>query len=377
MNKAGGFLKGLFSTKNVQKRAGLFVSRPVLNAQSWADWATKHGVPNVLAPEDMHVTIIGSRTDVMCAPQAGFPFIERDRGILSFLGADETVLAFLFRDWYLSERHFWFRENGAVSDWPEYRPHMTISYDAAGWEPTPEALKEMPPSVVMGPEAHEGFNPSAMVKKAMASTADADVFTPSAAVITKVKEALEQDALAEKSGLDPIDGQTMDLLALGLPVTKVSAERLEGSEFAKSFGESAVESAGAVENHILKFADEEQIAYGWASVSILKGALLEDLHEEGITTQALKQLCHGLIRGQRAGKFNHVGTVKADIVEALVITKELMDAICKSCKVEPVDLGREGLFIGMHVPDPADWAIAKTMDMFSIGARVKMIEVDQ
>ncbi len=104
-----------------------------------------------------------------------------------------------------------------------------------------------------------------------------------------------------------------------------------------------------------------------------------DSHRHKITTKALRQLCHGLFRGQRQGKFNHMGVKKTDIVEGMVFDADVwssmgdyFERIGELTKAE-ADVFRnmkfEGLVTGFHVEDDSLWEMAKSGDFeLSIGA---------
>lgn len=126
--------------------------------------------------------------------------------------------------------------------------------------------------------------------------------------------------------------------------------------------------------------DEERMVYGFASVSkTAAGADVEDSHGDLITTKALRNLCRGLMKGQRAGKFDHQGAKKTDICEALVFDADLWKALGQYFedtgvlppeKAEVIkSLTFEGLLTGFHVEDDATWQLAKDSDFeLSIGA---------
>lgn len=126
--------------------------------------------------------------------------------------------------------------------------------------------------------------------------------------------------------------------------------------------------------------DEERMVYGFASVSVGKaGEMVEDSHGDLITTKALRSLARGMAKGQRAGKFDHAGVKKTDIVEQLVFDADLWKALGQYFEDTGVltpdkaevfkQMTFEGLLQGFHVADDETWALAKDSEFeLSIGA---------
>lgn len=366
-------------TGAVEKRAGLYVCRQILNAETWAKWAVSAGIPDPLPADKIHVTVVHSAVDVKTKPLVNSYEILTERAVIQHLGANGDVLVVLFEDCWLADRHWFFRANGATSDWGSYRPHVTLSYSAAGFEIPPEALSSMPETLILGPEIHAALDEDAMkvVKKSV--PADPAVHDPDPedvaaaakaltyVMVNKVGDAYERAVLSDIAASRPVS--SADIRALSM--ADWAAKAFEGADMMAS-PSTAPEPAdrGSNESQLVKRADEERIAYGWASVSAtVDGNIVTDLQGDQITTEAQKQLLHGLMRDQRAGNLDHVGPVVGEIVEGIVFTKELWKAL------EPYT-GQEGLFIGMHFPQPEDWAKTEGRDMFSIGCKAISIEVE-
>ena len=136
----------------IQKRVSpLYVARPVKNGRAILDWARSQGLePNV---DDLHVTILYSRATVdwfkmgdsyaeeLTIPRGGARSVERfgDAIVVRF-GAGE-----------LGWRHQQMIEAGASSDFEDYKPHVTVVYDA----PRDLDLSGIEPytgEIVLGPE---------------------------------------------------------------------------------------------------------------------------------------------------------------------------------------------------------------------------------
>lgn len=429
------------ATALVQKRAGLYISRPIVNAQRWYDWAVKAGIPSPVPPERMHVTIVYSRVDVKCKPMMDTVEQAADRCVIQRMGADGSVLVVLWDDCYLSDRHYFLRYHGATSDWAGFRVHMTLSYAAGDFEIPDEMLAQMPEMIVLGPEVHAPLNEDAVADLKKSAPAG-DFHSPDAEDSGLAQKALAH-ALAEGLG-NPLERAVIRDIANGHPVADGELVALGKAEWLQDFyrkeagSDSVAEPAAAdpapvtktvveaakemvasavldptvndvtlntlakiaegedvsdlviasmppeilkklsgfmeTSSHVIERGlltkgamqvddDEQRIAWGWASVSTHKGEDVTDLHQEEITTRALYKMAHGLIRGARAGLFDHQGMACNEIVEAMVFCKERQKAL-------GIDLGQEGLLISMHVPDDNNWELVKSGDwMFSIGAR--------
>lgn len=136
----------------------LYIERKLLNADEVIRWAKAQGLDTTLAVEDMHVTIAFSRIPVdwfaigsdwggdengkLRVKPGGPRAVER-------LG-DGDAVALLFSDDSLEWRHKRIIEAGASWDWPEYRPHITLSWQAPGVDVA--TIKPYAGPLVFGPE---------------------------------------------------------------------------------------------------------------------------------------------------------------------------------------------------------------------------------
>lgn len=148
----------------------LYVSRRVLNADEIIRWARAQGLETTIPAEDMHVTVAFSRRPVdwfavgrdwsgdedgrLRIPPGGPRAVER-------LG-DGDAVALLFADDHLQWRHERILEIGASWDWPEYRPHITLSYDADGLDV--ETMEPYAGPIVLGPELFGEVNEDWMAR---------------------------------------------------------------------------------------------------------------------------------------------------------------------------------------------------------------------
>ena len=115
----------------------LYVSRRLLNADEVLAWAKGHGIPNLEAAADLHVTVVYSRrpVDWMKVDETwnndksgGYTLEAGGPRMVERLG--EGALALLFSSSSLAYRHGRILEqSGGSHDFSEYQPHVTIAYD--------------------------------------------------------------------------------------------------------------------------------------------------------------------------------------------------------------------------------------------------------
>jgi len=113
----------------------LYVHRPLLNGAEVVRWAKKAGFPSTIPAADMHVTVAFSRRPVdWMKVGAGYPpelpnvdVAEGGPRNLAVFGEGAVVLQFASAA--LMWRHEDILAAGASWDWPEYLPHVTITYD--------------------------------------------------------------------------------------------------------------------------------------------------------------------------------------------------------------------------------------------------------
>ena len=138
----------------------LYVHRKVLNADAIVAWAKSQGFESTLPAEDMHVTVAFSKTPVDWM-KAGTDWANDETGRIKVVpgGArlierfDGGAIVLLFNSSHLSWRHEAIKEAGASWDWPEYQPHITITYKAGAVD-----LSKIEPyrgPIELGPEVFE------------------------------------------------------------------------------------------------------------------------------------------------------------------------------------------------------------------------------
>jgi hypothetical protein len=138
----------------------LYVSRKVLNAAEILAHFREQGVGDLVAATDMHVTITYSRQPVnwMAMGEAWGSELVVNAGGARLMEAfgeskDTAVLAFVSSS--LSWRHEEMVRAGATWDWPEYQPHVSISYAFTG---DIDAIEPWRGEIKLGPEIFEALD---------------------------------------------------------------------------------------------------------------------------------------------------------------------------------------------------------------------------
>lgn len=120
----------------------LYVKRRLLNGAALAKWAKSVGLATTLPPEDMHVTILYSRTPVDPMKMGETWGSEADGGLVIKAGGPRALERFdagadgrapiilQFASWALQNRHSDMVRAGGSHDYDEYLPHVTLTYDA-------------------------------------------------------------------------------------------------------------------------------------------------------------------------------------------------------------------------------------------------------
>lgn len=141
--------------------APLYASRRVMDGTELYEWAIDAGIPNVVPPDEMHVTVAYSQTPVDPAAVLpatdelpiqivdGRPILLKDRHVVMPIESDG-----------LRADHQRYRDAGASHDYDDgYKPHATLAYDL-----DPETARRavdkagtFTGSFTLGPEHQEGL----------------------------------------------------------------------------------------------------------------------------------------------------------------------------------------------------------------------------
>ncbi len=142
----------------------LYVHRALKNADEFLRWARSQGFKEPQSAADLHVTIAYSQRPLdWMAIGEGWPFDAGDLKInaggprvVEKMG-DSGAIALLFSSTMLAHRHMEIIEAGASWDYPEYQPHVTISWGDTGLD-----ISKVEPyrgELIFGPEIFSEIEP--------------------------------------------------------------------------------------------------------------------------------------------------------------------------------------------------------------------------
>lgn len=123
-----------------------------------------------------------------------------------------------------------------------------------------------------------------------------------------------------------------------------------------------------MEFRITKRDDDQQLAFGWANVSLTAdGDRVIDSQNEFIPPHVLEQAQYRFVLVSRQAGHMHAKTAGVGtLVESFVATPEKLEAMGLAKDALPV-----GVWVGFHVEDADVWKRIKSgeLSMFSIGGR--------
>ncbi|WP_300396401.1 phage portal protein [Henriciella sp.] len=143
----------------------LYVYRKVLNAGEIVKWAKEQGFENPLEADDMHVTIMHSKSPVDWMKASDTFLQERDGKLVVPPGGpriveplgDKGAVVLHFASSELSWRHEDIkRKTGAEWSFPSFEPHISIVYEGAG-DMDLSKVKPFTGRIELGPEIFEEF----------------------------------------------------------------------------------------------------------------------------------------------------------------------------------------------------------------------------
>lgn len=171
IKKSGGGNPNHDELDNPSQPRSLYISRRLLNEGAVRAWAREQGFESALPAGDVHVTIAYSKEPV------NWSAIEPDRDALAVQGGARSVHQFdggavvlTLESPELQRRWQELRDAGASWDYPDYRPHVTITYSGV-----PADLSAVEPyrgPLIFGPEEMEevdpeGFDPDSIEEEAL------------------------------------------------------------------------------------------------------------------------------------------------------------------------------------------------------------------
>lgn len=297
--------------------ADLYVSRPLPkgSAERLHAWAVAQGLPNVVPPDLMHVTVAHSKAEVDTAkvtPESTLMDIPTDSRWIGRLGKDGAAVVMQFYSKDLQDRFRQFIGAGASWDFPSYMPHITLSYDAP--PPAPAKDNEVPSSL--------------------------DVW----------------------SMLDA----PRDPLQLGPEVWAKSNDNwTKDNNLAKEYAVKVAKKDAA-----------RQIIGGWASVSTIGGKIVVDKQDDMIEPDELEKGFHEFVKSSRKHGEMHEFVGTGDLIACLTFTKakEAFGIFAKDLETgQPM----EATWVEFKVEDPGTWSRIESgaLREFSIGGRATPVPV--
>lgn len=147
----------------------LYVYRPVMNTKDILDWAKEEGIPNLVASNELHTTIMYSRTPIDWS-KTGEDWMGGDEngnikvkpGGMRVVQKFGNAIVLCFNSSNFGYRHCQIKENaGATWDYAEYQPHITLAYlDPEDGPFDVEDLDAYQGAIEFGPEVFaEATNP--------------------------------------------------------------------------------------------------------------------------------------------------------------------------------------------------------------------------
>lgn len=139
----------------------LYVQRKLLNASALIAWAKENGFTSTLSADDMHVTVLYSKTAVD-PMKMGESWSGDEQGRIRVKPGGpraierfgENAVVLLFASWDLESRHRSMVEAGGSHDFDEYHPHVTLSYEMPA-DVDLAAIKPYAGALEFGPELFE------------------------------------------------------------------------------------------------------------------------------------------------------------------------------------------------------------------------------
>lgn len=112
---------------------------------------------------------------------------------------------------------------------------------------------------------------------------------------------------------------------------------------------------------VIKVDEEKRLAYGWASVTKIRGEEVADSQGDILDIYDVREATHEFM-GHRVQKLMHKGRRIGEVVESIVFTPEVQKAL-------NISLPYEGWFVGVKIHDDATWEKVRkgTYRAFSIG----------
>lgn len=125
-----------------------------------ADYQSRNNIPNPVAPGDIHSTVVYSRVPIEWSPAEDLNIeVDTEDSIIEVWDTHEGKSRCLVWHYYSAYQHKRFNEamaKGATYDFPEYKCHITLSYDVGDFDE--EQLHKPSFNIVLDHEYVAGLN---------------------------------------------------------------------------------------------------------------------------------------------------------------------------------------------------------------------------
>lgn len=331
----------------------LYVHRELLNPDDVRAWAKEQGFTSTLEPADMHVTVAFSKEPVDWSsfePDDGDLIVPAttDAAARSIraLGPNGEAIVLSFASPDLEERWQELCDGGCSWDYPDYKPHVTLTYSGA-----PLDLRSIRPymgELRFGPEIFEPINENAASR-----------------IKESVTKALSQ-LFAGLTGILKGDPGAGDM-HVDQPMGSDKPRRRRKPAVMDDEDEPMMQA-----QMIAKSDDESRLVFGWGSVISKNGVPVVDTQEDVITPAELLKSTTEFMENVRYAAEMHPrdenqnftpDMAKGQVVHSFPLTADIAKAL-------GIQTDREGWIIGVKVHDDDVWKRVKdgTLKGFSIGA---------
>lgn len=378
------------TVSDVTKASGaepIYMYRPLLNAEELVEWARGQGFGSALMPDDMHATVVYSKRPFspyysMLAREEGNASVVMGDNIVVTGGArsvvplgDKGAVVLKFESEEFQYEHRWFEGLGASWDYPDYLPHVSITYRGATRD-----VREIEPftgTLVFGPlrakpivEEWSGEAEEIDLQKRQMSD---DSFTTREEATARSYDLGFDGEIHTHETADGqrvfMPGATHDAY-LGREADGdespdvVSTEQGLLERTITAIMGSVMEHAVAKSATILKADEETRMVYGWASVATVNGELVVDQQGDTLEPSEMVKMADGFMASVRTAKAMHQGAGIGEVLHSMPLTNDIMKAFGISCD-------REGWLVGMLIHDDATFAKVKSGELseLSIGGR--------
>lgn len=363
-------------------KSTLYVSRALTNADTFIAWAKSQGFKTVLQPDDLHVTVAFSREPLRWPkpnPDSLVVMSGGERRVVRL--GDGDAVALEFDSQALAERWGEFLDAGASWDWPGYRPHVTISWDAPDVD-----LDKVEPyqgSLWFGPErfakVQEGWADTTTEKRKMTTNASrADVLAYLEKNAPEIADLVRKDLTAadvhSTTALGNDDEKKTPFRRM-LDKTKITAKDDPAPSVGKKDDDGQVDYTGTFK--LAKTDLDRQQVFGWASITHMDGEIVVDKQDDVIESAELEKAAQDFVLYSRQQGHMHVRKGVGRLIESVVFTEEKM-AKCGLFAFD-VESGAQifGWWTGFQVDDGPMWKSIRAGDLpeFSIGGRANRLDI--